>query len=342
MRIRTIRRLSVLGLVALLAAYIHTAGRLEQRAIASQSPTAATGEAVQHHVDRDQLMSEVGQLASAAFEGRRASTPGGRKARAWIVERFTAIGLEPAGTSAYLEPFSFVHHSVRGLFAPGRPFRSEYPDAANVIGALRGASPSVATIVVSAHYDHLGTLDGESYPGADDNASGLAALLAIARAFAAAPPAHRLVFVAFDAEEEGLRGAEAFADSGLVALDRIALDVNMDMLSRNDDNEIFAAGTYQSPWLKPLLEDVQHRSGVKILFGHDRPVHKAGSFDDWTDQSDHGVFAARGVPFVYFGVEDHADYHRPTDTADKIDRRFFGDVVDMIVEAVKTFDSHVR
>ena len=122
----------------------------------------------------------------------------------------------------------------------------------------------------------------------------------------------------------------------------IALEVNLDMVSRNDRNEIFAAGTYQSPWLKPLLQDVQLRSGVRILFGHDRPIHKAGSVEDWTDQSDQGAFADRGVPFVYFGVEDHADYHQPSDTADKIDPRFFGDAADMIVEAVKTFDAKIE
>jgi Peptidase family M28 len=341
-RIRRPRRLIALGIVALLFAYVQAAGRLEQRTIAAQSPTVATGEAVRHHVDRDLLMSDVTLLASPAFEGRRTSTPGGVKTRAWIVERFTSIGLEPAGASRYLEPFSFVHHSVRGLFTPGKPFRAEYPDAANVIGAIPGASPSATTIVISAHYDHLGTIDGAMYPGADDNASGVATLFAIARAFRSERPTHRLLFVAFDGEEEGLRGAEAFVASGLLPLDRIALNVNMDMLSRSDRNEIFAAGSYQSPWLKPLLQDVQHRSGVKILFGHDRPVHKAGSVDDWTDQSDHGVFAQHNVPFVYFGVEDHDDYHRPTDTADKIDRHFFGDVADMIVEAVKTFDEKIH
>ncbi len=336
------RRLIAPGTVALLFAYVLAAGRLEQRAIAGQVPAVATGEAVRHHVDRDQLMSDVALLASPAFEGRRASTPGGLKARAWIVERFTALGLEPAGKTAYLDPFSFVHHSIRGLFTPGRPFRADYSDAANVIGAIPGSSPSASTIVVSAHYDHLGTVDGERYPGADDNASGVATLVAVARAFTIDRPAHRLLFVAFDAEEEGLRGAEAFVESGLVPLDRIALNVNMDMVSRNDRNEIFAAGTYQSPWLRPLLQDVQRRSGVKILFGHDRPVHRAGSVEDWTNQSDHGVFAAHDVPFVYFGVEDHDDYHRPTDTADRIDRRFFGDVADMIVEAVKTFDEKLH
>ena len=72
------------------------------------------------------------------------------------------------------------------------------------------------------------------------------------------------------------------------------------------------------------------------------PIHKAGSVEDWTGRSDQGAFAERGVPFVYFGVEDHADYHRPGDTADKIDPRFFGDVADMIVEAVKTFDAKIE
>jgi hypothetical protein len=332
------RRLIALGVVALLFAYVQAAGRIEQRAIAAQTPAVATGAAVRHHVDRDVLMSDVTLLASSAFAGRRTSSPGGLKARAWLVERFTAIGLEPAGRNGYLEPFSFTHHSVRGLLTPGRSFATHYPDAANVLGSIAGRLPSATAIVISAHYDHLGTIDGSLYPGADDNASGVATLLAVARAFQRERPTHQLVFAAFDAEEEGLRGAQTFVESGLLPLERIALNINMDMLARNDRNEIFAAGTYQTPWLKPLLEDVQRHSGVKILFGHDRPVHKAGSVEDWTDQSDHGAFAERHLPFVYFGVEDHDDYHRPSDTADKIDRDFFGNVADMIVEAVKTFD----
>ena len=112
------------------------------------------------------------------------------------------------------------------------------------------------------------------------------------------------------------------------------------MVSRNDANEIFAAGTYHTPWLKPIVEDVQRRSAVKILFGHDRPIVKAGGVEDWTSQSDHGVFHDAGIPFLYFGVADHADYHQPTDTADKVNPQFFGDVADTIVEAVVDARSH--
>ena len=104
------------------------------------------------------------------------------------------------------------------------------------------------------------------------------------------------------------------------------MNVNLDMVSRNDRNEIFAAGTYHYPQFTPMLEDVRSRARVQVLFGHDRPLYRGGGVDDWTRLSDHYVFHSAGVPFVYFGVEDHADYHTPTDTADKIDRRFFGDV----------------
>jgi Zn-dependent M28 family amino/carboxypeptidase len=194
---------------------------------------------------------------------------------------------------------------------------------------------------VSAHYDHLGVRDDIIYPGADDNASGVAVLLAIARQLRAQAPRHPVLLVAFDAEELGLRGAEALVGSSLLPVLAVALNVNLDMVSRNDDNEIFAAGAYHTPWLKPILEDVQRRSAVKILFGHDRPMVKAGGVEDWTRQSDHGVFHQVGVPFVYFGVEDHADYHQPSDTADKIRPLFFGDAADMIVEAVVTLDRQV-
>jgi Zn-dependent M28 family amino/carboxypeptidase len=147
-----------------------------------------------------------------------------------------------------------------------------------------------------------------------------------------------VLIVAFDAEEQGLRGAEALVGSPLLAVEDTALNINLDMVSRNDDNEIFAAGTHQTPTLRPILDDVQRRSAVRILFGHDRPMARAGSVEDWTTQSDHGVFHEAGIPYVYFGVVDHHDYHRSTDTADRINPRFFGDVADMIVEAVVTFD----
>ena len=339
-------RRGLTGLAAVLAAvlgafvYFQVATRLEERALAAQQPIAAAEEVAARHVDRDLLMRDVTALAAPEFEGRRTGTPGGQKARRWIAGQFATIGLTPAGDQGYLQPFTFTRRSIRGFFLPGRPFRTEYHDAANVVGRIDGAAPGLPPIVISAHYDHLGRLDGAVYHGADDNASGVAALLAAARYFKSHTPRHPMTFAAFDAEELGLQGAEAY----VMARDdarRAALNVNLDMVSRNDRNEIFAAGTYHHAAFKPLLDDVQHRSTVRILFGHDRPMYLAGSVENWTYASDHGAFHAEGVPFVYFGVADHEDYHQPTDTADKIDPRFFGAAADMIVEAIRTFDERL-
>ena len=300
--------------------------------------TAAAGSAVRH-VDRAQLMRDVDTLAAPEFEGRRTGTPGALKARQWLVDQFETIGLVSAGTEGYLQPFTFRDRESTGTTRSGRPTGRDY-SAANVIGRVAGLESSTRSLVVTAHYDHLGIRGGVLYPGADDNASGVAVLLAAARYFVRNAPQHTVVFAALDAEELGLRGARALLDSTLVSPAAVALHVNLDMIGRSDRDEIYAAGTSHTPWLRPLLQDVQTRASVRILFGHDRPLDSTG-LEDWTHASDHGPFHDAGIPFVYFGVEDHPDYHAATDTPGRIDPRFFGDAADMIVDAILTSDLHV-
>jgi hypothetical protein len=299
------------------------------------APAPAAAEAVTHRVDVDRLMATVRTLAAPEYAGRRTGSEGGRRARAWIAARFHDVGLAPVDED-YLLPFAFTHYSVRGLFEHGGRFRNHYGDAANVAGRIAGAASGARAIVVSAHYDHLGVRDGRLFPGADDNASGVAALLEAAAWFAAHPPRHPMLFVAFDAEELGLAGSAAFVDHGPLDRDRIAIDVNFDMVSRNDRNEIYAAGVSRHPFLRPVLDEVRRHSAVKVQYGHDQ---KGGALDDWTEQSDQGSFADAGIPFLYFGVEDHADYHRPSDTADKIDPRFFAGVGDTILDTLVRLDT---
>ena len=294
-------------------------------AVPAESAATAQLATAARHVDRSQLMRDIATLASSTFEGRGTGAPGGLRARQWIVERFSRIGLAPAVQGGYLQPFT-----VTGGYR-----------AANVIGRTSAREPGAATLVITAHYDHFGIRNGVPYPGADDNASGVAVLLAAARHFTADPPRHPMVFAALDAEELGLHGARTLVQSSLLPRGRVALNVNLDMLSRSDANEIYAAGTSYAPWQMPILRDVQTRASVRILFGHDRPAGSAGGRDDWTNLSDHGAFHAAGIPFVYFGVEDHPDYHRPTDTLDRIEPRFFGNVADMVVEAIRTFDARL-
>lgn len=309
---------------------------LVQAPLAAQSAAPSGAGAAARHVDRALLMRDVKTLAAPMFEGRHTGTPGALKARQWLVDQFRTIGLTAGGTQEYLQPFAFRTREARATRPAREPPLADYA-AANVIGRVPGREARARTMVITAHYDHLGHRDGVVHPGADDNASGVAVLLAAARHFVRNPPRHPTVFAALDAEELGFRGARALVNSTLLPRGGVALNINLDMVSRSDRNEIYAAGTSHTPWLRPLLQDVQARASVRILFGHDRPMGADG-LEDWTRSSDHGPFHDAGIPFVYFGVEDHRDYHTPTDTAGRIDPRFFGDVADMVVEAVRTLD----
>ena len=275
-------------------------------------------------IDADRLMSTVAVLADPKFEGRAAGSPGGIAARGLIGERFRAIGLEPSA-GGYLVPFTFTRKSATAATVNG----------VNIVGVCPGKDPKLPVFVVSAHYDHLGIRDGVVYPGADDNASGVAVILELAAYCRKNPFRRSIVFAAFDAEEGGLQGARAFVSKPPLPKERIALNVNLDMVSRSDKREIYIAGTHHTPDLRPTLEAVAATARVKVLFGHDRPG--SGS-DDWTVQSDHYAFHTAKIPFVYFGVEDHPDYHKPTDTADKINRAFFVDVAETILSAILALD----
>jgi Zn-dependent M28 family amino/carboxypeptidase len=275
----------------------------------------------------------VRTLASEEFQGRAAGTAGGAKARAFVRERFEAIRLQTIG-GAFEHAFTYP----RKAGSAGGETPAEV-QAANLVGRCPGRDGNQSVLVLSAHYDHLGVRDGKTYPGADDNASGVAALLEIAAQCMAQPFGRDLIVVAFDAEEGGLNGARAFVSSGTVPKERVAANVNLDMVARGDKGEIYIAGTQHNAALRPLLEPVATRAPIRVLFGHDRP---GSGTDDWTLQSDHGVFHQAGVPFVYFGVEDHPDYHQPTDTADKINPDFFAKAVGVVLDALRALDRGLR
>ncbi|MGE0460554.1 MAG: M20/M25/M40 family metallo-hydrolase [Vicinamibacterales bacterium] len=298
-------------------------------AVPAQSPPVAPGPAV----SADALMATLRTLSSKEFEGRGAGTPGGAKARAWVRERFGDIGLTPA-SDTFEHPFSF---RPRGRAQDGAELPAVH--AVNLIGTCPGTEPSLPVMVLSAHYDHVGVRGGEIFHGADDNASGVAVLLEAAAHCVRQPFRRTVIVVAFDAEEMGLQGARAFLAAPPVAKDRIALNVNLDMVARGDKGELYAAGLHHSPTLGPLLEPVAARAPIRLLFGHDTP---GSGHDDWTLQSDHGVFHEAGIPFVYFGVEDHADYHRPTDTADKVNPDFFAKAAATVLDALRALDAGLK
>ena len=288
-------------------------------------------------VDAASLLSDVRTLADPAMQGREVGTPGGKRARDYLLQRFREVGLQPLGPS-FEQPFTFA--PGRGIrFWSAKFWKARKPvSGVNLVGRIPGSAEPDAVILVTAHYDHLGVRRGKLYPGADDNASGVAAMLATARYFRAHPPRHTLLFVAFDAEESGSRGSAAFVDQPPVPLRSMLVDVNFDMVSRNVDGEVYVAGLHYYPHLRPIVDKVRATSVATILYGHDRPGVDRGQ-DDWTDQSDHGSFHAKGIPFLYFGVADHKDYHRPGDTFDHIQPAFFTAVTDAAIDVVAALDA---
>ncbi|WP_158800525.1 M20/M25/M40 family metallo-hydrolase [Pedobacter sp. L105] len=268
----------------------------------------------------DQLLKDTKILSSDAFEGRKTGTKGGEMAREYIGKRFKEIGLKTFPMlNSYQQAFTFA-----GIDDPKITGK-------NMVGFVPGYSSKI--IVISAHYDHLGVINGNIYNGADDNASGIAGMLKIASHYARSRPNYTLVFVAFDAEEFGRKGSEYFVSHLPVDIKRIKLNINLDMISHNDKGELYACGTYKYPQLKDHIGT--SIPDLKILFGHDNP--KLG-IDDWTDQSDQSAFNAKNIPFIYFGVEDHKDYHKSSDKFENINQEFFVNAANGIMEITDNFD----
>lgn len=268
-------------------------------------------------------LDDIRILSADDMEGRAIGTPGGARARAYVVKRFGQIGLKPQGKT-FERPFSYrtaFGHEINGV---------------NLVARIEGTSTSGKVLVVSAHYDHLGVRKGQVYNGADDNASGVAGLLAVAEAFKAKPPRHTVLIVAFDGEESGLKGAKAFVADPPAPLASIGMNVNFDMISKNAKGELYVSGAGPQAFLKPVLESVAKAAPLTLKMGHDTDAN--GKHDNWTDQSDQGAFAAKGVPWVYFGVEDHAEYHQPTDDFATVPQDFFKHAVTTVVMATRALD----
>lgn len=272
-------------------------------------------------IDTKQLLTDIEVLSSDVYEGRKTGTKENQMAADYIIRRFEALNLK-SYKKGFKHPFNYTDR------------RGKSVHATNVVGYVKGKSKDV--VVISAHYDHVGINKGLIYNGADDNASGVAALMAFADYFSKHKPEKTIIFAAFDAEESGLQGAKAFVADPPVKREKIKLNVNMDMISRNDKGELYVAGGFLYPHLKPFL--ITSNPRIKVLQGHDDP--KLGH-DDWTNQSDQGAFHARKIPFLYFGVEDHPDYHKSTDEFRKINKQFYIDASQAILEIINNYDKGI-
>lgn len=267
------------------------------------------------------LLKNLKILSSDLYEGRRTGTKGANRAKKYIINEFYNSDILQIN-STYEQPFMFFHHG-------------EKYNGSNVLGLIKGSTFPNKYIVISAHYDHEGIKQGKIYNGADDNASGISALFAFAEYYKNHPPKHSIIFAAFDAEELGLQGSKYFVNNSIFELKKIRLNVNLDMISRSDKNQLYATGTSYSQSLKDIISSYKSSTKISVLMGHDG----YDGLENWTYSSDHANFYKKEIPFLYFGVEDHKDYHEPTDIYENINPEFYIEAVKTIVLILNKIDN---
>lgn len=262
------------------------------------------------------IQEDIAILASDDFEGRKTGTEGEQKAAHYLKERFQSIGLKPMGEAGtYFQTFSFKassdpHQEAQFSSSTDNP---EFSTGTNVIGYLD--HKATHTIVIGAHYDHLG-LGGEGslhregaaiHNGADDNASGTAIMLQLAATLNTAQFAgNNYLFIAFSGEELGLLGSNYFTKNPTVPIDQINYMINMDMVGRlNAEKTIAVHGVGTSPIWKQTIFSA---NSDFILSEHESGV----------GPSDHTSFYLQDIPVLHFFTGQHEDYHKPGDDIEKL------------------------
>ncbi|WP_309629450.1 M28 family peptidase [Brevundimonas sp.] len=293
----------------------------------TQPTTEASADVAATPISYDQLMADVRILSADDMEGRDTGAPGGERARAYIVSRLEALGVA-APPMGRLQPFEAQGRTREGP----KTF-----NGVNILGLIEGTRAPDRYIVITAHYDHVGSNGGQIYNGADDNASGVATMLEIAGRLQVARPEHSVIFVGFDGEERGLIGAKHFVQAPPVPLSSIAMNLNFDMIARAEtDGKLWVTGTYQHPTFRPLLEGIPANGAVALAFGKDTPQDTGA--DNWVEASDQGAFYNAQVPFLYLGVNYHPDYHRPSDDFERITPSVFQSAVELSYLAFRALD----
>lgn len=251
------------------------------------------------------LKATVSFLASDEMKGRKVGTPEGEKAARWMAEQFEKIGLKKALPDGYLQKFT-----LRGDPAP---------EGFNVFGLVEGSTDEL--VAVCAHHDHLGIKNDLIYNGADDNASGCAVLLEVARLCAAAKekPKRGILFCSFDAEEMMLAGSRHFVASKAIDVSRIAAMVCMDMMGGNffpsDASSLYVLGTENSPELREIADRIPRIEGFEPRRMGINVIEPLGEI---YARSDYGSFRTKKVPFVFLSTGQPWHYHKPEDDVERL------------------------
>lgn len=310
-----------------------------------------------------------------------------KQAQLWLLDRQVDAPLSPAIIPTLARPEA--SHSLRKISIE---ISRNRVSATNVVGILDGSDPQLKqeAIVIGAHYDHLGLggegslapRSGEIHHGADDNASGVAGVLELARIFSSQRPRPRrtIIFIAFSGEEEGLLGSNYYVNHPIVPLANVAAMINMDMIGRMKDNKLIVGGVGTAQDWRAMIESANVRSKCPPLTlcaepinvvrnpkypslgssfpevvaanaklpPNTAPIHSTESDkqfqltlnEDGYGPSDHSMFYSKQVPVLFFWTGSHEDYHKPSDTADKINYVDEARVVTMVARLVSDIDKN--
>jgi hypothetical protein len=261
----------------------------------------------------NQIKEDVAFLASDFLEGRQTGTRGEKEAAKYISNRFKELGLVPKGTKKFLQPFTFKpktnpHDEIKFDVNGDGTITGN-----NVMGLIDNKAEN--TIIIGAHYDHLG-FGGEGslyrdsikaiHNGADDNASGVSILLNLAAKLKKKNTKSNYLFMAFSGEEMGLLGSNYFVKNPTLDINKVSYMINMDMVGRlKQDSSLAVYGTGTSPIFKQILKS--HNDNFKLV-----------QQESGVGPSDHTSFYLADIPVLHFFTGQHEDYHKPGDDSDKL------------------------
>ncbi|MFY7671512.1 M28 family metallopeptidase [Tenacibaculum sp. MEBiC06402] len=259
--------------------------------------------------------------ASDEFEGRNTGEAGQKKAVNYLKDFYINEGIaSPLGGNDYFQkvPSSYLSNNRRGM---------KLNDSENVVAFIKGTEKPDEIIVISAHLDHEGVKNGEVYNGADDDGSGTVAILEIAQAFKKAAddgngPKRSILFLHVTGEEKGLLGSKYYTENPIFPLENTVTDLNIDMIGRIDarhkgnPNYVYLIG---SDKLSTELHNLSENVNKKYMnIDLDYKYNDENDPNRFYYRSDHYNFAKHNIPIIFYFNGTHADYHRPTDTPDKI------------------------
>ena len=272
------------------------------------------------------LKKHIYYLADNKMKGRGTGSKQAMKASEYVKKEFKKYGLKPLGTDGYYQNFKA---KVRKVVVP-----DSIRDSRNVIGFLDNGSQN--TIVIGAHYDHIGegkqgslkdsTAYGKIHNGADDNASGVAGLLELARHFTQnnEKEPFNFLFISFGAEELGLVGSRYFVAHPTIDLSKVHFMLNMDMIGRlNKESGVAIIGYGSSPEFESIFSGINKENHVKYYTGYEG---RGGS--------DQTSFYEKDIPVLFFHTGGHEDYHKPTDDANKVDYESLKGILELEKEII--------